>query len=608
MTTVSLPPFTLDVRERVEIAGTPAAMAAIGQPYSFTPTVSNGFEPFSFALEGDLPPDFTFDPETGTVASDEVGFSGLIGDIEISVTDDLGMTAALPAASILCMPQAAFDASESYFDRMSAAPSLDVVKVISRFVYDLFIADIWDDLEVCQIMPGGVFANAALNIKGDTKNLSANGTISADPWGLTGDGSTGYLTGWGAPNSMALYSQDSAHVSFFIAKQGNGQYHWGRAGSNVNFLADCGVNQIAARVNANETDRWSVVNALGLTTLVRPDSASEVAYKNGVSLGTVSRASSALSNQAQTLLRRGSNYSTDTLAMAFIGAAIAAEQAAALSEACHRFMAAFGWGLPALETSELSPLSYISLPDLLGSEPGKGFTCTGLTSNNTDDTWWLGNDGRGAPGDTTHDGSIVRLSADFSTVVSNFLLADYEADLGFTTGTHSVQGVTIDTTDDTIFALANHTTGANTVVLHIEKDGTYLGHFGVPQSASGIAYDAVEDALLVPGSGGFNLRDKSTGTVIGVNTSTGPGIDQLSFLDDGRLLVMQDGSPANIGVYERKPEYGIWYRTKTINVPAAASIEGGAVRSGILYINNDAYFHQTGRRLNEVVTFDGSGI
>lgn len=52
---------------KLRIRGAPETNLAAGQNYSFTPTVKGGRKPYAFAIQGDLPPGFNFDVNTGAL-------------------------------------------------------------------------------------------------------------------------------------------------------------------------------------------------------------------------------------------------------------------------------------------------------------------------------------------------------------------------------------------------------------------------------------------------------------------------------------------------------------------------------------------------------------
>src|ERR1700712_2904176 len=71
--------------------------------------------------------------------------------------------------------------------------------------------------------------------------------------------------------------------------------------------------------------------------------------------------------------------------------------------------------LPPAGTATLS--TAFNMPDGLGSTPGSGFTITGLTRA-TDGTWWGANEGQSDSADTTYTPSLVHMTSDFSSVIS----------------------------------------------------------------------------------------------------------------------------------------------------------------------------------------------
>jgi hypothetical protein len=96
----SLPAFSIWVRHRLWISGTPATQAAAGQLYTFTPSAAGPSNlPMSFSIAG-LPSWATFNTTTGTLSGTPTSANvGTYGNITISVTDGQ-KTMSLPAFSI----------------------------------------------------------------------------------------------------------------------------------------------------------------------------------------------------------------------------------------------------------------------------------------------------------------------------------------------------------------------------------------------------------------------------------------------------------------------------------------------------------------------------
>ena len=72
----------------------------------------------------------------------------------------------------------------------------------------------------------------------------------------------------------------------------------------------------------------------------------------------------------------------------------------------------------------------IALPDAADSPKGTGFTCTGLTFDATNNEWLVGNVGQELPTEGKMRSTIVRLSADFSSVLGARRVSRYERHSG----------------------------------------------------------------------------------------------------------------------------------------------------------------------------------
>lgn len=238
-----------------------------------------------------------------------------------------------------------------------------------------------------------------------------------------------------------------------------------------------------------------------------------------------------------------------------------------------------------------------TLPDVTGSTAGKGFTNTGLAYDAGADTFWCGNDGRGEPSDTTHDPSIVNLSKDGSTVISQIDVSSIYA------SATSVQGVAIDTSDDSLwFALP--TEGR---VYNVDKDGSNASFLSIT-SANGVAYHSDNDTLITLTTGGqLRERNKSTGTTINTWTLSGSNWDQVSYDSARGGVWMTKGANGSDGeVYFL--EFSSGNISDAMTFQGADSIEGIVVIGSTVYLNNDAYFHTGSPALNRLLTYEGTNI
>jgi len=231
------------------------------------------------------------------------------------------------------------------------------------------------------------------------------------------------------------------------------------------------------------------------------------------------------------------------------------------------------------------------LPDGAGATVGTGFTCTGL-SKAPDGTWWIANDGRSINDDLTYEPSLIHLNSDFNVKLDEILLSDLYP------GIESVQGITYDTSDDTIW----FSDLSNDAIRHISLDGTVLNDEISFSNPNGLAYDSTRDMLYVGTTSGLSRIDKS-GNVDATYNAGASTWDQLWYdplLDlvwvswgtngiDGGLVVVDLEEDRIVAEY---------------NLPGFDAAEGIHIDGNILTCLNDGYFHGTSSGRNEVLIYE----
>lgn len=242
------------------------------------------------------------------------------------------------------------------------------------------------------------------------------------------------------------------------------------------------------------------------------------------------------------------------------------------------------------------PLSYTLssptnqlLPDALGSAAGKGFTCTGLADDTTLDAWWCGNDGREDSGDSSYEPSIVRVSRDGST-------NQFEIDLGtLFPSMQSVQGVTIDTTDNTLWIASVD----ENLIRNVSKAGSNIGSFS-KTGPNGLCYDSKRDRLWYVGTGPTLYRiDKAGLEEYSLGLTEMSSVDHLFYDSDRDLIWISYGSNGSEGVVcSFSPSTGIIGKENYI-LNDSLAIEGIIIKDDTLYVLNDAYFHGVSPNLNQ---------
>ena len=140
--------------------------------------------------------------------------------------------------------------------------------------------------------------------------------------------------------------------------------------------------------------------------------------------------------------------------------------------------------LPSL-SGDLTASSTVPLPDIYNN--GHGWTCTGLAYDESNNTFLVGDIGKALPSSTGFASKIIRVSADFGTVVNQIPLYTTFSNM------QDVQGITVDTSDGTIWFCST----SENLVRHIDASGNSIGSFSVTGSPTGIAYSPVDDSLWV---------------------------------------------------------------------------------------------------------------
>lgn len=251
-----------------------------------------------------------------------------------------------------------------------------------------------------------------------------------------------------------------------------------------------------------------------------------------------------------------------------------------------------------LDASQYSYTDAVTLPDAASTEAGKGFTCTGL-ARDADGTWWVGNHGKkneSTAGSESFDAGVVHVSADRQTKLSEIKLSA----LGVTQG--SVQGVCIDTSDDTIWFCVVDTGKIH----HVSKAGALLGTLTPGVSVNGIAYDSINDLLIITGNP-LKWISKTDASVVKSIPVLNDLADHLFFAPTGRgaqgsVYITMDVVTQYSIVIKYDVEGKMPVRVWQLSQPR--SIEGIVVVGDTMYLANDAYYHNTpANYLNQIMAF-----
>lgn len=226
--------------------------------------------------------------------------------------------------------------------------------------------------------------------------------------------------------------------------------------------------------------------------------------------------------------------------------------------------------------------------NVIGGEAGKGFTCTGLARDPSDGTWWIGNDGR-ARGGSTPNGSLVHVSADFSTVIAEYPAANFGLGSG-----HSCQGVAIvGERVGALFKKPGTSTNVDTFVL-VEKTGamvTKAVSASTTADYNGLGYDPSRGQLISTTATGISWRNVSDFVAASPTKAYSiTGVDQVHYVASDDAVITTGGANGSDGL-------AIKYRASDFTeisratVPGATAIEGLVQFDDKWAVASDEWFH-----------------
>ena len=505
--------------------------------------------------------------------------------------------------------------------RMAVPPAPARADAIDRLIAGLVAAGIWDRLDTLLVLAAHDAQAALLNWTGVGFPASVGGgaPVFVPDRGFFCDGFDDWIDTGLSPAAGVRFQQNDAVAAAWFRRDGR------NANSPVGTITASAVtinprgssDASASRLNgATSVSGGTVATGYGLTAVDRSGTTLRQ-FVGGAILGAPAPAPATASSSARSSARIGlgranGGYADGQFCAFAAGGSLTAEQHAALQAALGAYMDAVGAAaLPAPTTRSLALTAAHPLPD--GAAPvraGKGMGVTGL-ARRPDGRWYVGN------GSTSRRPLLfTRMSADFSVAEAEFTTAGLE--LG---AEHdgSVQGMTLDTSDGTIWFLVK-LSGANgaTTHLHHFDPATELpigSPVAVAPSETGLAYDPALDGLWITrdlgsGDGALVLYDKAGAAVSG-STAT-PGDTEQCFmvgaasgsLRAGDLLITAGGNGAagTVNVYGRL-DYGGMARRRVDTLVGADAIEGLVLAGGEYVVGNDAATHPGDPALNRVLRY-----
>lgn len=252
------------------------------------------------------------------------------------------------------------------------------------------------------------------------------------------------------------------------------------------------------------------------------------------------------------------------------------------------------------QTENIAAASKILLNTIYNTDnENHGFTCTGIAYNPADGTFLIGDIGKLQPGGGSFSNAIriVRFSQDFmsATYVGAIDMS------GIVAGTGTIQGITVDTSDGTIWFCAQE----ERKIYHIDTNGTVLGGISLSTAVSGIAYAAGDDSFWIANGKPKNIQHiRKDGTVLSTISFAYSDVPDQIYLDEnaGKIYMTADASySSNNFVYCIDINSGT--QAKAFSVDSYA-VEGIWIGSGKILIANDGYYHSAIDPYNQINVYN----
>ena len=234
----------------------------------------------------------------------------------------------------------------------------------------------------------------------------------------------------------------------------------------------------------------------------------------------------------------------------------------------------------------LTASSVVALPDIYGN--GHGWTCTGLVYDAKTDTFLVGDIGKALPSSSGYASKIIRVSADFGTVIEQIPLYTSFASM------QDVQGVTIDTADDTIWFCSPY----EDLMRHIDSSGNSIGSFAVA-NPTGVSYSVTDDTLWVVTYDNAILHMSKAGAALAsYSFAYSEALDQCFYdAKHGNLYITAGNNYTTTNnIYRLNTATGEQDVVCTVD---SYSVEGIWIGADKMVIVNDGYYHSAAVAVNQ---------
>lgn len=208
-------------------------------------------------------------------------------------------------------------------------------------------------------------------------------------------------------------------------------------------------------------------------------------------------------------------------------------------------------------------------------------TCTGLTFDPNDKTFWIADHGK-LPGESLTFPKLIKVNDSFSTVLSELSLSD------ILTQPSNLQGISYDTKDNTIWLA----TGDQ--VIEITTSGEKVNSLELNDyfqyQANGISYDKEDDSIWVLCAYKYLLHCKKDGQILNEFSFDVEGQDHICI--EGKFIFITVGIDYHgINNFVYKVDKKTGETVRIYRILGSNAVEGICVHEDALFVSNDGFFH-----------------
>lgn len=239
--------------------------------------------------------------------------------------------------------------TQALIARMTTKPSQARIVLIDALITSLMDGGVWTKLDALYLTAAHTAQAAQLNWKSSNFTLTpVNDPTFTTDRGYAGNATSSYLNTNYTITTDGSFAQNNGSLGVWVNQNVTDVTTYIEIGTSRNLISarTAGLN-LSLRSASTSSDSVSVASAIGHSMFSRDNSANFVGYKNGASVGTLTRASASLTAQDVYIGARNNagvadSFSNRRIGAAHIGVALSGSEVTTLYNALNTYLTALG--------------------------------------------------------------------------------------------------------------------------------------------------------------------------------------------------------------------------------------------------------------------------